>query len=95
MARRSESKVIDNATAQKWLVAYAENNDNFERSGFPPLSGSPIGHFFGIPEIANAASAFAGNIQKRETEKQKVPVSVEYTIHLTNGQIVAEATFQG
>lgn len=87
-----EKQVIDNATTKEWLLSYEKANNILEASGFPRLRGCPTGHLLDIPGIAEPASAFASKIKQRETKLRGHPVSVAWTIHMSDGAIVVEAT---
>ena len=90
---RTERRVIENADAQKWLLAYEQANETMEKAGFPRFRGTPVGHLLDVPGVSAAASRFAGDIRQRESAAQRRSVDVQYTVHLTGGKIVAEASY--
>jgi hypothetical protein len=91
--RVTERQDIDNDETKRWLGVYAGVNKTMADAGYPEFRGAPVGHLLDIPKISDAASRFASRIRDREGQKQKRSVDVQYTIHLTGGKIVAEASY--
>lgn len=90
----SETIEITGHGVDAFLAAHKAYNEALVAAGAKPISGVPVGYFLDFPAIVRQASAAADRIRKRECERQKRDVPVEYVINLVGGKIVADVSYR-
>lgn len=79
----------------EFLAAQEQHAAALAGVGLPAIRHEPPGYWLDVPLVAAAADAAASGIRKRESERQKRDVPVEYTAHRSGDAIEVVLTWRG
>jgi hypothetical protein len=78
--------------ALRWLAVHEQAQQVYVDAGFPRLVGTPVGHLFDIPAIADEAARIADRERTRGVKPGQPPPDVHWEIFLRQGKIMVDVS---